>query len=144
MDSEEKTGFFGDLDQQMQDIKGGDRLTDKERRAIKGGVGKDDEFAMNALARQMRELMAEQNPKGLPLIFKSGYVIKVKRSSGNIDTDWRVKQFDKSGFVIVDKPNPEVHKKRMERTLYFKEFYELNPPDATCQNAEYLEEYSKK
>jgi hypothetical protein len=144
--------FFEGLENQTKDTQGGDKLTDAQRSLLREGVGRDNlEEAVKIFGRQQAELMAEQNPKGLPLIFKPGYVVRVLNEEGIVEEDWKVDSWNKSGWVKIirrvprepgDDPRPGMGR-QSAKILYFKEFYELNPPDESCQNAEHLGEYRK-
>lgn len=142
---ESKKDFLGKLEGQMRGIKGGDGLTDEERRA---GVTEEHK---TAIKDTVGELMREQNPKGLPLIYKTGNVIRAPNDLHIIGEDWKVESFNESGFVVLRKKAPSQPGdderpgmgRYLEKTLTFKEFYKFNPPDETCQNAEYLKEYRK-
>jgi hypothetical protein len=143
MSRKEGDDYLKKLDEEMKNIPGSDRFTDAERRAIISGVSPDDKLAIDALGRKTEEIRREQNPHNLPLIFKRGNLIRVLRSNGKLEDDWRVDHYVEAGYVVVAKDDPSNPERQFEKKMLFKEFYALNPPDETCMNADRLEDYKR-
>ena len=100
------------------EVEGG--LTEDERTLVRGGATAENREAYLAA---LEKLIAYQT-EGKPFRYQKNDTVNVRRTSGDIEGDWRIHEVNPNGMVVVTR---EGETGPLFKDLTWKELYAVNP-----------------
>jgi len=67
--------------------------------------------------------------------FRPGAAINVKRSSGEVEGDWKISELQTNGYIKVEKPDPDNEGYKLNKLVSLTDADALNPLDSETESS---------